>query len=309
MVETRTDDVVSLLRPYFGRSDLWDKRIYMCLSRVKDWQHDEALDMLTNLVSRDKLGDTGWGFLFFKDLTDTSPVGGCKILRIYLDNELRKYFQNRPESRLDDDTDICVRDQWADNVLASLHIQDELLKLQESDSEAFVDELLPWFISALDVLTIKTQGEESYPYDLGFDSLLYNNDISEAHQFAHALTRALCKVAEVRPAKFRRIASTLEAIEGVAAHRMLLKSYLSNLDEYVEDMFAYLLGDRRRWSIGYADAGHYDSAQLFGAVFKRVDGSKRRELESFLLDYWPAWERKHPKSLGYSQLPLVQRAQ
>ena len=303
LVETRTDTVVSLLEPYLGRSDVWDAAIYACLSRVTDWQHDKALGILTDLIARDKIDGRGWGFHFFKSLVETNPVGGCRILRIYLDNKLAEHIETRLEDE-DDEVSTGISERWADKIFASLHLHNELIELQRSTPDAFLDELLPWFVMALKASTTSAHNDEAYPYDFVFDSFLYNDDTSETHQFVSALTQALSQAASATPEKFRSAVTKLRDIESVAAHRMILKSYLMNPQRYVEDMFVYLLADVRRWKIGYSDAGYYDSARLFQAVFEHADPSKRLELEAFLLNFRPTWERNDLKSRGYSQLPF-----
>ena len=86
LIHRRTDAVLNRLRPYLGQSEAWDARIAFCLARLEDWQSDQALDVLCDLLHRGRAAR--WAENCLYDLAKSNPGAGCRALRAYLDHRL-----------------------------------------------------------------------------------------------------------------------------------------------------------------------------------------------------------------------------
>ena len=305
-MNSSTEEVVSLLRPYLGSSADWDLRIFYCMKQISDWHNGEALTLLEDLVARDVPTRHTQDLFFFHDLFKTNPEAACRILRVYLDRQLELHEQEVSSNGSEEDahSGFSFRDSWVDKAFGALHVHEELTGLARDMPETFIDELLPWFLRALALQTSLTGSDDHYPHNFAFDPLIYNNDTSEANFFTQQLAKAVARLARSQRAKFRGLASVLAQVDSFAAQRVLVEGYLGDPDEYAEDILVYLMADRRRWSIGYSDSTRYDSARLFSAAFERLDKEKRQELESFLYGFYVDFELRDPKSRGISQLPF-----
>jgi hypothetical protein len=296
---SRSDVVLAQLRPYLDQSETWDARISYCLARLKSWQSDEALDMLCDLISRNRTA--GQEEICFFNLAETNPAAGCRILRAYLDRRLDDLIaQDRAESRVakscpDTISRIGLRDRftWNQRLLGEYAIGEIIQRAAQNCPGAIIEHLLPWFLCATVLLAEPRNKRDDYPSDPLFAWGWSGEHPSEGTLFARRICEALNHLAQTKPQDFRELATRLAEIETLAVQRVLAQAYLSSPEEYADDIFEYLMADPRRLDIGeHLEDPHYDSCRLYSAAFRHMDEHRRVALEQLILNLQPAWERR-----------------
>lgn len=308
LIQHRTSAVLAHLRPHRGVSEAWDARIAFCLARLDDWQSAEALDLLCDLLVRGRTA--GHEGLCLYQMAKSSPSAGCRALRAYLDHRLDYLMaQERAkhqESGSDQDagylTEWSARFAWNRQILGEYAIGQVVEQALRICPDRIIEYLLPWFIRA--VVTMREPGDrENYPSDPLFSWGWYGEHLSEGATFARWIVGSLQHLARASPSDFRTRAAELATIESLAIQRVLAQAYLSDPETYANDIFEYLMADRRRLDIGDAlDGPHYDSCRLYGAAFRCVDSERRAALEQLIMNLRPGWEQKGYRHRGLTQL-------
>jgi hypothetical protein len=52
LLEVSQSDVINLMRPFLGKSDPWNRRLWWLLDRIRNWQATEAMDLFENLFQQ-----------------------------------------------------------------------------------------------------------------------------------------------------------------------------------------------------------------------------------------------------------------
>jgi hypothetical protein len=306
LIQRRTDAVLARLRPYLCKSEFWDSGIAFCLSRLGDWQSEEALDMLCDLLRRGRTA--GWEDHCLQQLAHSNPAAGCQALRVYLDRRLDDLLAQEQAESQTVETDPHAISQtgppdhfaWNRQLLGEYAIGEVMERAVQVCPEKVIEHLLPWFVRAVEAVTAPYEGDDYYPSDFLFAQGWYGDHILEGAVFALRMAEALRHLAQTQPANFRAIAAELAAIESLAVQRILAQGYLSAPETYANHIFAYLTTDSRRLNIGEElESSHYDSCRLYGAAFRHVDAERRAVLEQLMLGLQPDWEQR---SLGYRGL-------
>ncbi len=312
LIQSRTNAILTRLRPYLGQNKAWDMRIAYCLSRLKNWQSQDTLDMLCDLLRRGRGGD--WPEMTFYKLAGTNPAAGCQALRTYLDRRLDDLLAEEEAGRQSTTpapnapfSARMSRDfTWEQPLFEEYGIEEIMAKAVEVSPEAVIDQLLPWFIRAAMASTGLDFGDDSYPSDALFAWGWYGEHISNAPPFAIRISEALSHLAKTQPQKFRDQAEQLAKVETMAVQRILAQAYLSNPEEYADDIFEYLMADPRRLSIGERlEYPRYDSYRLYGVIFQYIDERKRAALEQLILKVQTEWEKRNLQSRGLTQLHFL----
>lgn len=306
IIQSRPDAVLARLEPYLGKNETWDRRIAFCLVYLKDWRIEKGLDMLCDLLGRGiASGDRVDSYLY--SLAHSNPAGGCRVLGIHLNNRLNSLLaQERAESQPEkqdqqsvSQAKISRRFGLRTNLLSEHAIGEIMEKAVKECPDKVIEHLLPWFIRASLVLTEPPLKDDYYPSDSFFAWGWYGEHISEEADFAIHISEALSHLAKSHPTIFRQVASELTKIETLAVHRVLAQAYLSNPQEYANDIFEYLTTDTRRLDIGESmESSHFDSCRLYGEAFQFVDDQRRTALEQLILNLRPDWEQR---SLQYNR--------
>ena len=291
-IQRRCDAVLAHLRPHLGQSEVWDARIAFCLSRLEDWQSDQALDVLCDLLQRGRAA--GWERFCLYHLAKSNPAAGCRALRAYLD---RRFDDLLAEVSPDDATRF-----FGDQKLLGEYAIDEVMEgATRVCAEKVIKYLLPWFIRVVTALTEPRGRDKYYPSDPVFAWHWYGEHLSQGAKFAHHMAEALQHLAQNEPGCLRAIATALATVESLAVQRVLVQAYLSDPETYAHDIVDYLTGDSRRLNIGEFDNPHYDSCRLCGAAFCNADEQHRARLEQLILNLRPAWEQR-ARRRGLTQL-------
>lgn len=311
LIESRTSQVLAHLIPYAGRNNTWDTWIAYCLSCIKQWQNPETVSMLCDLLARGQTGQ--WIFLCMHHLSQSNPTAGCLALRAYLDRRLDELWEQEQVTRQAqlENPNAAYRDNTPDRLNWERYLFDELeirelaKSAVQEDEAQFIKLLLPWFISASKRLS-DWQDEERYPADLLFSWGWYGEHISEGPAFARLMAEGLAQLAQKQPSEFRALANELMSVESLAVHRLLATAYLVNPALYANDIFSYLITDRRRIKIGeILESPHDDSCRLYGAVFPHLDKERQIVLEHLILNLQPDWEKSRPSPRDITQLRFL----
>lgn len=312
LIEHRTNQILEHLRPYIGRSEVWDTRIAFCLSRIEEWQNSEALSMLYDILARGH--SDRWVSICIHHLSQTNPAAGYLALRAYLDHRLDTLLEialtdrpsqtDQPDAAYTDNTqDLSI---WGQYLFGELGVNELAESAAQDSSAQFVEHLLPWFVRA-SVLLTKWRQDERYPTDRLFALGWYNTYRGIEVVFARWLATALAQLARTQPAHFRAIAAEIVAVDSLAVQLLLVEGYLADPSMYADDIFEYLIADRRRLNIGgWLESPHYESCRLYRAVFPHLDKTRRGVLEQMILDLYPNWERSQPSQRGITQLHFLQ---
>jgi len=310
IIQHRPDAVLARLEPYLGKDETWDDRIAFCLTGLRDWRSEKALDILCDLLKRGRAGKQVSHYLY--SLSQSNPVGGCRVLSVYLDRclddllakERAEERSTAPETDLSDTirTNLPDRFSWGQQLLGEHGIDKIIEQAVQVCPEAIVEHLLPWFVRATLALTEPEPGDDDYPSDSIFAWGWYGEHISEGSLFAIRISESLSHLAKTNPADFRAVAEQLSKIETLAVQRVLAEAYLSSPEEYANDIFEYLMADPRRLDIGDE---RYDSCCLYGVAFQYGDAHQRAVLEQLILNLQPEWERRSLKHRGITQLRFL----
>jgi len=296
LIQRCTDVVLNRLRPYLGQSEAWDARIAFCLARLEDWQSDQALDVLCDLLRRGRAAR--WAENCLYDLAKSNPAAGCRALRAYLDHRLDDLLAHEEPEHSD-------RFSWDQKLLSEHAVNKVMEEAAQICPEKVIEHLLPWFMRAVMALTEPRDKSDSYPADPIFAWGWYDEYLSKGVAFARHIAAALRHVVQTQPSDFRAIATQLAAIESLAAQRVLAEAYLADPEKYASDIGEYLLADRRRLDVGDMEDSHYDSRRLYGVAFRYADRQRRAALEQLILDLQPAWEQRSLRHRGVTQLRFL----
>ncbi len=314
IIQHRPDAVLARLESYLGKDETWDDRIAFCLTGLRDWRSEKALDILCDLLKRGKASKQVSHYLY--SLSQSNSAGGCRVLSVYLDRclddlpakERAEERSTAPETDPNDaiHTDLPDRFTWKQQLLDEHGIDKIMEQAVRVCPEAIAEHLLPWFVRAALALTETDPGDDDYPSDSVFAWGWYGEHISEGPLFAIRISEALSHLAKTNPKNFRQEAEKLTNIETLAVQRVLVEAYLSNPEEYANDIFEYLIADPRRLDIGESlESPHYDSCRLYGAAFRHVDERCRAALEQLILNLQSRWEQRSLKHRGITQLRFL----
>lgn len=186
-----------------------------------------------------------------------------------------------------------------DNLFDSYSVKELIRHGADHAPEAFVQHLLPWYVRAADAFGRSAEPSRHYRSDSLFSYGWYAEDESDPEEanFGRCLAISLQYTAREKPSQFRKIVQEIEALELMAVQRLIAWGYLAEPQQYVNDIFRFLVADARRLDLGSQD---YDSRRLVAAVFEYGSLEYREILESSLLNLYREWEFKM-RGVGYTQ--------
>lgn len=266
------------------------------------------LDMFIRILERPDVPTWEVGQCF-SQLVASDPRGCCQALRVYLDT----HFNHLMESQVLAQEDAVSNDGL---FIKTYRLRDAFEKIFEpyplllvinqaakSSPEAFVEQLLPWFIK---VITIH-QDSDVVPEDRYLQDSFFSFELFQAYSprdygredpsFTESLINALRAIATTNSSAFRDAATRLANVEREAAHNVIARAYIAGSEVYADDIYAYLTTDLRRLNIG---DNHYDACILVGSIFSHISTNQRIHLEEIILSLKPEWELRN-RGYGYTQ--------
>lgn len=292
LISTRTKQVLSYLHPRLNSDAAWDTRIASCLANLSDWHDADAVEILCDLLSRERLNN-----YILIDVAKSSPHAACRALRVVLDRELAKLFQGSSVENVF---------TWSHQLFESYPVKTTVEHVTEACPEYAIEHLLPWLVRAS--IALQDSGNtptDRYASDSVFSWGWYGEHVYGGALFALAIVKALQCVAKSDPASFGVLSSALAQIESFSVQRVLAHAYLADPGTYAPEIHAYLIGDRRRLDLGDLEDTHYESCRLFSYAFGHGDLAHRRTLEALILNYELDWEKRTLGSRGITQLRFL----
>ncbi|CAG0935133.1 hypothetical protein TFLX_03965 [Thermoflexales bacterium] len=309
LIRQRTDAVLKRLRPFLAQDRAWDARIRHCLSALDDWQSEEALSMLCDLICRGQTGGQD-DFILYAVAT-SNPTAACQALRVYLDQRLDDLLiqsRSAQQKAATDSNGRLLDDYFSlDQKIFGQYGTKKVLELaMQICPDQIIEHLLPWLVRAAVTLEEPSTREDYYPFDLILGSGWHGDHIMDGASFGLNIAKALQHLAKARPAEFRSIAATLAPTESLTVQRILVYGYLADPQLYAEDIFGYLMADPRRLNIGeQLESPHYDSCRLFSVAFQYGGAARRSALERVILNHRPEWEKRQIGTQGITQLRFL----
>lgn len=310
LINLRIDDVLSYLKPFLGANEDWNNRIIQILRGLENWYNEIAMQMLCELIISDQT--FGYEGLCLQQLGKSNPANGCRVLRVYLDKRLDDLLQHEASGtelenapRRGRMVRITDRHSWDRYLLGEYSVDTILNEANEKCPEKIIEHLLPWFKETCETLS-DVKNSDQYSFDPVFSSFWYGDHLSKGPKFARQIAHAVQQIAQTDPPAFRSLASDLALTEALSIHRVLVRGYLTDPNEYANDACTYLISDPRRVNIGEPlESPHYDSRRLYAAIFPHLNHEFRKALEEFVLSLNPAWELRGRGRHGITQLRFL----
>lgn len=275
--DIHTSFVIENVKPYLDRNQEWNQQIAWMLLYLKNWNvGDEAVELLMHLVRN---GDVSLQASLHSlvALANSNVIAGCQLLRLQGELAVKNYLDLK--SKQIDQYSAPFPENILKETLDSWEVRGFISVAAQSNPQAILDYLLPWYISAIIELTEEEEQNKSY-----YPSIWFFNDLDdtpsiqsrEGISFTQGLLHSLGVLASTNPTAFRIKVSELAPIEIRIIQQILMRAFRANPTEYVIDIYDFLTGDSRRLHI-QPDARH-----LLGVAYQYSDRSLREKWERFI---------------------------
>jgi len=311
IINARPAAVFEHLMCFIGRNQEWDAAVSFVLSGLTDWNNEQAIDLLCNLLARG--ATSGYEGICFHNMADSNPAGGCRALQVFLDYQLNTLLAQEAAVRGEKANSSQAGNGqrldwfwWEQDSLVSYHVDELMSRAVEVAPEVFIEYLLPWLLRAISAAAGEfSENSLRYRDDTLFSWLWYGEHLPKSAKFARHMAQALASAARNNPARFRQIAAELMKAEWLTVHRMLAHAYLADPKTYLNDILDYLEADRRRLFLGDMEDIHYESRLLFSSAFRLANPDQRLALEALIMDWQPQSERENLRIEGYFHIAFL----
>jgi hypothetical protein len=297
MVDIEQEGVVSLLRPFLGRSDRWNARVGWVLGRIRDWHTLAAVELFEQLLREVPASEVG-NTRELDEVVKAFPREGCRLIRLVLDRSLDTYLESGGWRR--------YRGLLRDMPLHDYTLQEAFKAASAAAPGDFVEAVLPWLQRVVG-LTDPPDYEPPYFAPDVLSHGWYDGLDPAQNILIRAVIDALTALAQTQRDRFRAVAGRLAAMPYQTPQQLLAHVHRAVPEAYAEDALRFLLGDRRRLNLG--DNQQYDSRRLISAIYPFLTEAQRTELEAYIV----SWNLVLPyrgveglKCRGLEQLYLLQ---
>jgi hypothetical protein len=281
MLEVAQAEIVSMLRPYRGRSEKWDLRVRYLVRSIRNWKTDEAVTLFEEILKDVPVNDLK-RYYELDDVAKARPQAGCRLIRIVFDRLVEEYISERESngeeriwySQLSHDLEI----------LNGSTVMEALNAVTKAEPKYFLETMLPWLERVL---------RHKQPYDE--DSLFfaadhlsnywYGSPYVVQHQLNEAFINALTELAHTAPREFCEIAARVEALPYSTPQRYMAHIYSNVAGLFTEEALTFLTSDQRRLDLG--DNEQYDTRQLIKAIVPHLTDEQFVRLQAAVLSYKP----------------------
>jgi hypothetical protein len=269
--------VITLLEPFVDKGNGVSDSITRILFRMETWHSDNAIELYEKVFY--KIVNLSRMDLFhLKSVCVKSPETGCRLIRHILDQAFISYI-NKKQTRFS--TILIDELRELDGTI------EEVFRITSSKApKQYIDVMLPWVEKVLLLYEPGTRKEGFISDALSYD--WNGNTFRVQVAFVHSLVDALIKIAQSEPNVFRPIAMQLANMPYETPQLLLTHIYRATPEEYSNDIYDFLMNDRRRLDLG--DHEQYDTRQLLQAAFPYFSGIQRNNLESLILGYLPIYK-------------------
>jgi hypothetical protein len=296
MLNLAQAEVVTMLRPYRGRSEQWDRRIRRVIRSVRNWQTEEAVALYEEMFQGVPAAEIK-RYHELDDLAKVHPRVGCRLLRIAFDRVLDEQTQ---ADEAGGGSNVWHLDlSHALEVYNGSTIAEAFRAVTKAEPKYFLETMLPWLER---VLNLKRPLEDD-PFFFTPDALSsawYGPPYVVRRLLNDAFINALTELARTTPADFRRVASRFAALPYTTPQRYLAHTYSNVAELFPEEALAFLTSDQRRLDLG--DHEQYDTRQLIKAVVPHLPAAQLARLETAILSYQPIKKYRGRHALRWSGL-------
>lgn len=279
LCEVAQVEVARIVAPFLERGERWRNRAAWLLAYIREWRAVEAVALFERLLRLVPTSDPV-RLHALKEIAHSHPEAGCRLIRLLLDRALDTFLAGRaavgspPISLFRSDLEIP----------GGRILTDAMEAARQAAPRHLVDAILPWLER---VVALPGEDSEVAPY-YGYDPLSHSwrsDGLDAAAEVARAFTAALTELARREPAAFRPVAARLAALPYETPQQILTRVYRAVPDAYADEAAQFLLGDRRRLTLGERE--QYDSRQVLAAIYPFLSAERRTELEAYILDHAP----------------------
>ncbi len=297
MLNVSQAEAVSMLRPYSGRSEQWDRRLRRAVRSIKDWKTNEAVELFEEVLRHSSASELKQ-YYELDDVAQAHPQAGCRLIRLAFDRIL--------EDHLAEDTDGDERRLHFFSFARELEtlngstIVEAFNAVTQSEPKYFLEQMLPWLECVLGLTPARERDEHYFTSDAlsGF----WHDTYVVLRRLIEAFVAALTTLGRTNPADFRQVAKRLEGLPFITPQRLLARAYRALPELYTEDALDFLVSDEKRLDLG--DREQYDTRQLVKALIPHLTGAQVARLEAAFLSYLPA--RKYDDVAGLRRRGLEQ---
>lgn len=276
MIDVEQAAAIELVRPFSGRSERWNRRIRLMLTRIRDWHTSEAVQLFERMLRKTPTPDLGRVYEL-RDVVKAFPRDGCRIIRLVLDRALE-----------DHTAETHLRSWYSRGLFKNLSLSDSVLdeaikEASEAEPRLFVEQVLPWLERAV---RLANEPDDDWPFFAsdGLSRGWHSGGIDPPQEsLIQALVAALSTLARTEPDEFRQVAARLAGMPYDTPQQLLAHVYQRVPELYAEDALRFLTGDTRRLELG--DSEQYETRQLIKAIYPFLSADQRAELEDLILSY------------------------
>lgn len=95
VIDIAQREIIQLLRPYVGSSELWDSRVIRVLRMLRKDYGPDAVDTYADLFLRYSTGAHPFAF-GIEEVMKAAPETGARLIRAYFDEHLDQYSAPEP---------------------------------------------------------------------------------------------------------------------------------------------------------------------------------------------------------------------
>ncbi len=273
-------DAVSMLRPYSGHSEQWDRRLRRAVRSIRDWKTNEAIELFEE-VFRHLPSSELKQYYELDDLALAHPQAGCRLIRLAFDRILDNYLAQGQE-----EGEVRLHLFSFTSELEALNgstIDKALKAVSHAEPKYFLEEMLPWLERVLSLTPARDRDNRYFIPD-ALSSLWHGIDVVHRH-LIKAFVAALTTLGRTSPTDFRQIAERLEASPYSTPQRLMAHAYSAMPELYTGEALDFLVSEPKRLDLG--DHEQYDTRQLVKVLAPHLTDEQVSQLEAAFLSYFP----------------------
>ena len=329
--------VINFLKLYIKKLKKWDEIILCYLTYLENWEVRDAQFLLKEIIN---INIENYNIqICLENIANTDPFLACDMIGQFLNKKLEIFFQKKFEKEnlsnkelsciyknlkfycytlypVDLIRDIALKLYYS-ALSSDLHntvikykqeifsdiICDISKEVSEKVPECFLEKFLPWF-ERYSICLESSKVQKDFYYSDYFFCNGWNEEFrySSSIFFAKYMANSFTYIAKNQKKYFKSLIKELSKSEWMLFHRFIIKGFLVDPKLYFEDIYEYIIEDKRRLQVG---DNNYDSYELIEAVYPYLNESQRNFIENLILNYTNTLEKKTPRFRGRGALGMA----
>ena len=292
-------DCLRLIERHWLDDDANDPLTLDTLRQFPDWD-EQALEFACRIVARTEV-HTNYVMRLAKSISESRPELAPKFIATHFNAELKKLeaLDDPPPEPLPEDATEADRivQQWNyrpkerfNGLLDGSTDLYNLPSIAKAAPKAFIDELWPWFLKALEY-TLDSPHDIVRRYRAS-RSLASDLDKESRHDYSvlYAIDAAMRELAVADTAAYKSFIESSRDFDALVVQRYFCRSLVDIAASEPELAVEFLLYDPRRLSLGGHVDEFSDTRNLISALAPHVDAQQMERLEQAIL----TWTEYHP---------------